>query len=130
MKKLKLLYLSFFIIAMITANIYVSNFSSTENHNRNISLFQLKLAHAQNCETWEEMTWEDIANYLESIDASCGVINAIGDDTPTDNLFETIHAVCDTLDIIGDPVYEWQQAPDGSYASVQTDDCDGQPNWC
>lgn len=122
----------YFIVAVAV----LVSFASLEfKEDGKINEFELKRAYAQNSDYTEanggDMTWDDIADILNDWDSNIWG-DGFGDeeDTYNDEICDNVHSFCDTYDLTGDPVSEWDMDPSGNYHSVQTDDCDGQPNWC
>jgi len=129
MKKIKVLIVLVSFICVTAIN-FSTNFNSLgEKKLGTTSLLQISVANAQGAE-YNDPTWADISDWLESIDEWAGVKNAVGEDTPTDQFSEGIHQYLDDWDLTGDPEYGWFYDSQGNSAYEQTDDCDGQPNFC
>lgn len=108
--------------------IHLMNYKPEQIFNSDLENLLLT-ANAQNAEWGNggDMTWDDIAQMLIDLDAD---IAGIDTSTPTNEVINFVHAYLDNYDLTGDPAYSWQQDPSGGYHSIQTDDCDGQPNAC
>ncbi|MCT4647251.1 MAG: hypothetical protein N4A74_19840 [Carboxylicivirga sp.] len=74
------------------------------------------------------MTWDNVADFLIWADSFGGTFET--DEELIENACNWAHAFCDAYDLTGDPVFEKEQYPDGTWYNRQTDDCDGQPNLC
>jgi len=129
MKKKYNLIILVAVIAVAMFNFYTNFNLTSEQDSWATSLLQLNVAHAEGAE-YDDPTWQNIANWLETWDQWAGVKNAIGENTPTDQMFNAIHQYFDDWDITGDPEFEWVYDSYGNADYAQTDDCDGQPNFC